>query len=646
MGSDFLEGFIDFAAQFCVIHRDRKLRKFTNDVFRGVEKNTGVGFAQHGGIVVGITGGDHLEIKLFQPDDGLTLLIRHAQMVIDQHAGAVSFEGMAEQGGPAQLTHQRMGKFVEGVGKNEQLVALAQGIEKFAGARHRTHVGNHFLDIGQSEIVLTQDIQTVGHQLVVIRLIARGAAQFGDASALGKFDPDFGNQNALKVETDDLHGYFLYEQDKGGILPHQTGESLSKHQLHSDRIPDITATAMAMIKKIGIDQLKPGMYVHDLNCGWLDHPFLKSSFFVSKEETIEKIRRIGVRELYIDTIKGADFFPARTQEEVSEELDRRLQELAQEKTEVPVTAALAEESSRARRLHGEANRIVRHMMEDVRMGAQIEIERVEPMVENMVDSIFRNQDALLPLSRLRTHDNYTFEHSVSVCTLLVAFGRAMNLPRAAIKEMGMGGLLHDVGKARVPDAILNKPGKLTDSEFDRMREHVNDSVALLKATENISDIALRVAAEHHERFDGSGYPGHLPGKEISLYGQMAAIVDVYDAVSSERVYHKGLPPTQVLKKLLEWSAHHFDPQLVQAFIRTVGIYPSGALVRLESGRLGVVIEQNEGNLLEPVVRVFYRADKQYYIPPEIINLSKTQDRVASFETYEKWNIEPQIWLPG
>jgi len=222
----------------------------------------------------------------------------------------------------------------------------------------------------------------------------------------------------------------------------------------------------------------------------------------------------------------------------------------------------------------------------------------------------------------------------------------MKLPREAIKEMAMGGLLHDVGKARIPDNILNKPAKLSDDEFSRMQSHVTQGVVLLQQADGVSDIAMRVAAEHHERFDGTGYPDKLAGEKISVYGQMAAIVDVYDAISSERVYHKGMPPTQALKKLLEWSSHHFDPQLVQAFIRAIGIYPTGTLVQLESKRLGVVVEQNEGNLLEPVVRVFYHAGKLHYIPPETLNLAKTQDRIASFENYEKWKIDPYQWLPA
>jgi HD-GYP domain-containing protein (c-di-GMP phosphodiesterase class II) len=401
-----------------------------------------------------------------------------------------------------------------------------------------------------------------------------------------------------------------------------------------------------MIKQIRTDQLKPGMFIHDLNCGWLDHPFVSNAFHVRDEETVKKIINLGIRELYIDTIKGADVWAARTEGEVNADLERRLQEIAQKQADKPVVTELKEEVARARRLHGEANKIVRNMLADIRLGQQVQVDRVEPLVEGMVDSIFRNQDALLPLARLKNHDDYTFQHSVSVCALLVAFGRGMKLEKPAIKELALGGLLHDVGKARVPDEILNKPGRLDDEEFVCMQSHVVQSVVLLQNTPGISKIALQVAGEHHERFDGSGYPRKLAGEKISLYGQMAAIVDVYDAISSERVYHKGMPPTQALKKLLEWSSHHFDPQLVQAFIRAIGIYPTGTLIRLESNRMGVVIEQNEGNLLEPVVRVFYHAGKQHYVPPEIVDLSKVQDRIASFENYDKWKIDPYHWLPA
>lgn len=401
-----------------------------------------------------------------------------------------------------------------------------------------------------------------------------------------------------------------------------------------------------MIKKISIDQLKPGMHIADLNCGWLDHPFLTNSFHVSDVATLKKVIAVGVKELYIDTAKGADVVYAPTQQEVNADLERKMLEIAQKQAERPVVITVADEGPRARRIHVEANKIVHNLMGDVRLGQQIQLDRVEPLVENMVESIFRNQDALLPLARLKHHDDYTFEHSVSVCALMVAFSRGMQLSKAVIQDIATGALLHDVGKARVPDAILNKPAKLTDEEFGRMKDHVVLSVEVLRETDGVNETVLQVAGQHHERFDGSGYPYRLQGQEISLYGQMASIVDVYDAISSDRIYHKGMAPTQALRKLLEWSEHHFDPALVQSFIRAIGIYPTGTLVRLESGRMGVVMEQNEENLLEPVVRLFYHAKSQHYIPQEIVDLGKSQDRIVSFENFEKWKIDPFKWLPG
>lgn len=401
-----------------------------------------------------------------------------------------------------------------------------------------------------------------------------------------------------------------------------------------------------MIKQIRTDQLQPGMYIHDLNCGWLDHPFVSNAFYVRDRATCDKIVNLGIRELYIDTLKGADVFTARPQAEVNADLERRLQEIARKQPDKAVVVELRDEAARARRLHGEASKLARLVLDDVRLGQPIRIERIDPLVDNMVDSLFRHQDALLPMARLKDLDDYNFEHSVGVAALLIAFGRAMKLPRDDIRQRAIGGLLHDIGKGQVPEAILNKPSRLTDDEYARMQSHVNESLRLIDGVPGVGPIARQVVAEHHERIDGSGYPNRLQGKEISLYGQMAAIVDVYDAITSDKVYNRGMPPTQAMKKLLEWSKHHFDPQLVQTFIRAVGIYPTGALVRLESNRMGVVVEQNEGKLLEPVVRVFYHAGQQHYVPPEIVDLAKVQDRIASCESYEKWKIDPHQWLPA
>jgi putative nucleotidyltransferase with HDIG domain len=403
-----------------------------------------------------------------------------------------------------------------------------------------------------------------------------------------------------------------------------------------------------MIKKIDIAQLIPGMYIHDLNCGWMDHPFAANRFTVKDATVALELRGIGVHELYIDTGKGLDIAEAMTEEEVSDEIQEQILHIAEDKPAPVAAVSLAEEAFRARKLHGEANRIVKGIITDIRLGQQIEMEKVEPLVENMVDSIFRHQDALIPLARLKTHDEYTFQHSVSVCALMVAFARGLKLSRDIIKEIAIGALLHDVGKAKVPDSILNKPAKLTDAEFNKMKSHVVQSIIILQNTPGISQIALDVAGQHHERFDGTGYPNNLKGDEISLYGQMGAIVDVYDAITSERVYHKGMPPTEALRKLLEWSKFHFSPEMVQTFIRTLGIYPSGSLVRLSGNRLGIVLEQNMEKMLQPKVKMFYHAEKLHYLPPEEIDLAhpSCQEKIVSHEAFEKWGIDPAKWLPA
>lgn len=399
-----------------------------------------------------------------------------------------------------------------------------------------------------------------------------------------------------------------------------------------------------MIKKIAVAELIPGMYIHDLNCGWMDHPFLTNSFRVEDEARVARIAELGIKAVYIDTSRGLDVPHAPTREEVQAELQQRMEAIVTQPQEKPQPRSLEAERPRAHRLHREANRIVRHLLTDIRLGAQIELDRMEPLVEAMVDSIFSNQNALLPLASLKRHDSYTFEHSVSVCALMVAFSRELELERDLVREIALGALLHDVGKAKVPEDILNKPAKLSEAEFAKMKNHVVQSILLLQHTPGISETALMVAGQHHERHDGSGYPNRLQGEAISLYGQMAAIVDVYDAISSDRVYHKGMAPSEALKKLLEWSSHHFEPRLVHNFIRAIGIYPTGSLVRLASGRLAVVQEQNEGDLLHPVVRVIYHAGLQQYLTPARLDLSRSQDSVVSHEDFAQWQINPQYSL--
>ncbi|GAB6043757.1 HD-GYP domain-containing protein [Endothiovibrio diazotrophicus] len=401
-----------------------------------------------------------------------------------------------------------------------------------------------------------------------------------------------------------------------------------------------------MIKKIRTDQLRLGMYVSDLNCGWLDHPFLVNHFKVDRREVIDKIRRHGIRELYIDTAHGLDVAEGVPREQVREEIDASLQAIAREQQPAqPLTAVgYDEELAAAHRVKEQALDITHSLLEDARLGRQIELEQADHMVEAMADSVFRNQEALVSLLRVKQADEYTFLHSVSVCVLMISFAKSLRMGRDVIHDIAVGALLHDVGKMRIENEVLNKPARLTDEEFARMKSHVSLGEEILAASPGLAEVSRQVAAEHHERFDGTGYPRGLKGEEISLYGQMAAIVDVYDAITSDRVYHRGMQPTDALRKLFEWSQFHFNRKLVHNFIHCVGIYPTGTLVRLESGRLAVVVEQRDGDALHPRVRVVVDTAGRGRATPYDIDLGDEDEKVVDTESPEKWNIDPMHFL--
>ena len=402
-----------------------------------------------------------------------------------------------------------------------------------------------------------------------------------------------------------------------------------------------------MIKKITVSDLCPNMYIHDLNCGWMEHNFLHNSFLVKSREEIEKIVASGIREVYIDTSRGLDVREAPTADDVRRQLENQMQHLGRKLKGTPQKpVAIQEELVKARRIFNEASAIVNTVLLDCRMGKQVQVEKLEPIISSITGSIFRNPDAIISLLKIKQADSYTFQHSVAVSTLLISFCRAMEVDRETIELVGIGGLLHDIGKMKVPDRILNKPGKLTEKEFDLMKKHVSYGCLLLENTPSLSSVSISIAAEHHERYDGSGYPLALKGDQISLYGQMAAIVDVYDALTSNRIYHSGIEPTEVLKKMLEWSEYHFNTALVHNFIRTIGIYPVGTLVRLESGYLAVVIEQNHDDLLHPKVRLIFNAKAQSFIPPRDIDLGRPSidDRIVTFEIPSRWHIDPLRFL--
>ncbi|WP_026354571.1 HD-GYP domain-containing protein [Massilia niastensis] len=403
-----------------------------------------------------------------------------------------------------------------------------------------------------------------------------------------------------------------------------------------------------MLKKVDSSQLKLGMFIHDLDCGWMEHPFVRSRFALTSEDEIRKIRSAGIRGVVIDCARGLDIDDAPTLAQADAATEAEVAAIAARPV-VPLKVALGEELGRAAMVRKQAAGLVRTVMQDARLGKAVELDQVSPVVQSVTESILRNSGALLGLLRIKNKDDYTFLHSVSVCALLVAFCRSRGMDEETIYQAGIGGLLHDTGKALVPDEILNKQGRLTDEEFAVIRKHPRDGYDILRKSGGIGAIPLDITLHHHERRDGSGYPEGQGEGRISELAQMAAIVDVYDAITSDRCYHKGLPAAEALRKIYEWSKFHFNPVLAQEFMRCVGIYPVGTLVLLESGRLGVVIEPHETSLLTPKVNVFFHTKSRAYIKPQTVDLSKGLgfgggDRIVRHESPEKWQVEPLRFL--
>lgn len=399
-----------------------------------------------------------------------------------------------------------------------------------------------------------------------------------------------------------------------------------------------------VIKRVRIEDLRPGMYVHDLNCGWLDHGFLLPQFLLRGEGQIQKMRDQGLGEIYIDTARGDDLADAPVRADIERDLERQL------KASAGAGAALApgrvsqkEESAAARLILGAADGVVNGLLQDVRLGRQLDPAKARPLVRTMHASVLRNPGALISLSRIKDADTYTFQHSVSICALLVSFCQALGMDAATVEEAGLGGLLHDIGKMKIPNEVLNKPDRLTEEEFHIMKSHAALSRELLLGVPGISEMVIQIAGEHHEKVGGGGYPRGIAGPEISQIGRMTAIVDVYDALTSNRVYHKGAEPSGVLKNLLEWSGTHLDGDLVQQFIRTLGIYPVGSLVRLSGGRLAVVVEQGE-DLLRPTVRIVYDSGRRIRLQPRDLHLRHATEQIVDYEEPAAWGLDPASFL--
>lgn len=401
-----------------------------------------------------------------------------------------------------------------------------------------------------------------------------------------------------------------------------------------------------MLKRIHIEQLRLGMHVHELCGSWMEHPFWRSSFLLDDTDDLKTLLSTGIKEAWIDTSRGLDIEGGTAEDTISAEVEATLAQVDTD-SKPSQRASMVQEAARAVMVCAKSRQAVTSMFNEARMGKALNAEDALPIVEEISSSVLRNPGALIGLARLKNKDDYTYMHSVAVCALMVSLARQLGLGDDQVRQAGMAGLLHDVGKMMIPLEILNKPGKLTDAEFELVKSHPAEGHKMLLEGSGISEIALDVCLHHHEKVDGKGYPDRLSNEQISLHAKMGAVCDVYDAITSNRPYKNGWEPAESIRKMAEWSTGHYDPVVFQAFVKSIGIYPVGSLVRLESDRLAVIVEQTTKSLLTPVVKVFFSIKSNGRIAPEILDLSKPacKDKVVSHEDPVKWDIPDiqQLW---
>ncbi len=374
-----------------------------------------------------------------------------------------------------------------------------------------------------------------------------------------------------------------------------------------------------MRKKIDVRDLMIGMYVSELDRPWLGTPFLFQGFEVHTNAELLKLRRL-CRHVYIETDPGSI---AIAQKPVAVPDLGLLRRFAPGQRHQPLyhdQTTVEDEIPRARETYNEARALIQDIMEDARLGRTLDSVRARRSVTAMTESVVRNPDALACFSQLKKKDEYTALHSLRVCILALTFGRHLDFTPDQMYVLGLGALLHDIGKMKVPNEILNKPAPLTEREFELMKSHVPQGVAILEQTPGIPAAAIEVARGHHERYGGQGYILGLQGDAIGLFGSIGGIVDSYDALTSDRIYRDGRSSYDTLTHLYNARRVDFHPDLIAQFIQCMGIYPIGSIVELNTGDIGVVVTVNRLRRLKPRVALVRTPEKKPYTALKIVDL--------------------------
>lgn len=404
-----------------------------------------------------------------------------------------------------------------------------------------------------------------------------------------------------------------------------------------------------MLKKVKPSEVRLGMYVSGFEGSWLDHPFWRSRFEIATIEQLERIRDARVEAVIVDLSKGVgpeeQPAPRRRPSPVDMRVPHPSPGLHSRAVDVlPHRPPLAgrERAAEVRRASKTLSRskvAVTKLFSDARLGTSINTAEVAPLVEDIAQSVERDSSIIINIARLKSKDEYTFLHSVAVCALMINLARTLNLPEVQVQELGMAGLLHDIGKMAIPDSILQKPDRLDEQEFTTVRTHPEQGHAILSAAGGISATALDVCLHHHEKMDGTGYPFRIPGDGLSLAARMGAICDVYDAITSQRPYNKPMSPAEALLRMSQWPGH-FDKLLFSTFVQSLGILPAGTLVLLNSDHLAIITEEDRPGA-NAIARIFYAPFREAHVRPRdiVIHPADRGRRIVSIEDPHDWGFD-------
>jgi len=370
-------------------------------------------------------------------------------------------------------------------------------------------------------------------------------------------------------------------------------------------------------KKIYVHQLETGMYVSGLDRPWLETPFYLQGFMIRNAADVQKLS-LYCDYVYVDFERSVVNLDIEVSHKPShsrklgvattpfnKELSTR--HIHKYRDNISVTSEIRDANNAYQQIKSEFD----SMASRIDSGKALNIANLSEVVTPLVDSVVRNPGASIWLARLKSQDSYTYRHCIAVAIWCSVIGRQIGLPKKELALLSMGGMLLDIGKLKIPGAVLNKKKQLSEREFSLVKKHVDLSLKMAAdSSRRIPQSVIDMIACHHERFNGSGYPRSLQGTEIPLYARIAAIADCYDAITSQRVYAKPIPHALAIKKMYEWRGFDFQPELIEAFIQSVGIYPTGTLVELSSGEVGIVVKENPGKRLRPRVLVILDSDKK------------------------------------